>query len=113
MPLKTLRHDSVGKINAYYFQKYGIGDMVKAHFATCVDTGIPLALMVTDANAYDGHSLTPILQLVKELGVDFEEVYGDAHYGTIENWAKVPLSFGAKCYFQLTKDAIFRGDGNG
>ncbi|HIE22835.1 MAG TPA: transposase, partial [Candidatus Korarchaeota archaeon] len=37
-PLPTLKNDECGKYNAYYFQKYNIGKMVKVHFATCVDT---------------------------------------------------------------------------
>lgn len=110
-PLETLQNDSIGRINRYYFQKYGIGSMIKVHFATCVDTGIPLSFLLTDANAYDGHFLAPLLLKIRRLGIDFEEVYGDAHYGTLKNYARVPILFGAKPYFQLEKNAKMRKDG--
>jgi hypothetical protein len=104
-PLPTLKNDECGKYNAYYFQKYNIGKMVKVHFATCVDTNIPLELIVTDANAYDGHYLIPMLEKLRALGIEPEEIYGDAHYGTIDNWAMCSMLFNCKSYFQIPENA--------
>lgn len=110
-PLPTLKNDECGKYNAYYFQKYNIGKMVKIHFACDVDTNIPLELIVTDANAYDGHYLIPMLEKLRELGIEPEEIYGDAHYGTLENWAMCSMLFNCKCYFQIPENAKFNKKG--
>lgn len=110
-PLETLRKDPIGRINKHYFQKYGIGNMVKVHFATCVDTNVPLETLVVGGNSYDGHFLTAMLLTLKRMGIDFEEVYGDAHYGPLRNWAEVSVLFRADCYFQLAKNTIWREDG--
>jgi len=85
--------------------------MVKVHFATCVDANIPLELIVTDANAYDGHYLIPMLEKLRELGIEPEEIYGDAHYGTIENWAVCSMLFNCRCYFQIPENAKFNKKG--
>ena len=110
-PLPTLKNDECGKYNAYHFQKYNIGKMVKDHFACDVDTNIPLELIVTDANAYDGHYLIPMLEKLRELGIEPEEIYGDTHYGTIDNWAMCSMLFNCKCYFQIPENAKFNKKG--
>lgn len=67
--------------------------------------------MIAGANAYDGNYLIPLLEKIRSLSFDFQEVYGDNHYGTFENWAKVPILFNARCFFALAEDAVFREDG--
>lgn len=110
-PLETLTNDSIGGFNAYYFKQYGLGKMVKVHIAVCLDTGVPLAMRISGANTYDGNYLISFLKKLKRLGFDFHGVYGDNHYGTLKNWAKVPLMFNTKCYFSLAEGAVFREDG--
>lgn len=110
-PLETLQSDEIGSINKHYFQKYGIGEMVKIHFVTCINTGVPLAFRVTDGTAYDGHHLMSLLRKLDALGIDFKEIYADSHYGTFKNWARVSVGYGATAYFDLEKNAVERDDG--
>lgn len=111
MPLETLYNDPIGEYNAHYLEKYDIGKMVKVHIAVCLDTGVPLATRISGATTYDGDYLTPLLKKIRRLGFNFQEVYGDNHYGSFKNWAKVSLMFNAKCYFSLAENTIFREDG--
>ena len=110
-PLETLPNDKIGEYNAHYIQTKHLGKMVKVHVASCLDTGIPLAFVVSGANEYDGKFLIPLLEKIKTLGIIFEEVYGDGHYDTLENWAKVNILYKAKCYFNLREDAVYNQDG--
>ena len=111
MPLETLFKDPIGKYNAHYSKQYNIGKMVKIHIAVCLDTGVPLAMKVSGANVYDGEYLIPLLKKIRRLGFVFKEVYGDNHYGSLKNWAKVSLMFNTKCYFSLAETNVFREDG--
>lgn len=110
-PLETLPKDETGVYNLHYLETYDIGKMVKVQFLVCVDTGIPITSIVTDGNSYDGHYLMSLLNKAKSLGFDIKEVYGDNHYGSYENWAKVSVLFGAKCFFNLCEDDTLRPDG--
>ena len=110
-PLSTLKNDVVGVINGHYYEMQGVQRMIKVHTLICLDTGLPLAMCVSDGLAYDGNYLIPLLQKARTLGINFKEVYADGHYNTLENWAKVSIYFGAKCYFNLSKKDTFREDG--
>ncbi|MBU1940135.1 MAG: transposase, partial [Candidatus Thermoplasmatota archaeon] len=111
-PLETLPSDAVGEYNAHYVQAKHLGKMVKVHVASCLDTGIPLAYLVTGANEYDGNILLPLLEKIRNLGIVFDEVYGDGHYDTQENWAKINLLYHALCYFNLRDGAIYNQNGS-
>ena len=110
-PLETLPNDGIGEYNAHYIQTKHLGKMVKVHVASCLDTGIPLAFIVSGANECDEKYLIPLLEKLKALGIDVEEVYGDGHYDIHENWAKINILHKAKCYFNLRDDSIYNPNG--
>lgn len=40
-----------------------------------------------------------MLEKLRELGIEPEEIYGDAHYGTLENYAICSIKYGLEFYF--------------
>jgi len=110
-PLETLPNDEIGEYNAHYIQTKHLGKIVKVHVASCLDTGIPLAFIVSGGNEYDGDFLIPLLEKIKNLGIHFKEIYCDGHYDTQENWAKINTLYNAQCYFNLRDDAVYNKNG--
>ena len=105
-PLEALRRDRGALYNGHY-EKW----MYKVHELTCLDTGVSLTCLVTDANEYDGHFLIPMLNKIWRKGIRFEEVYGDTHYSTIPNWAKVNIDYDAKCVFNVGVRDVLHDEG--
>lgn len=105
-PLESMYNDEEGDYNGHYEIK-----MYKVHIVWCLDTGTPLFAIVTSGITYDGDFLIPALTKLKAMGIQYEEVYADNHYGSLENWAKATVLYGAKCYFNLSKNDLMRPDG--
>lgn len=105
-PLEAMPKDEMAQYNGHYELK-----MWKVHEITCMETHISLGQIVSFGNDFDGDFLIPMLQRLQSLGIKFEEVYGDHHYSTLENWAKVSVVFGAKCRFKIADRDVIRKDG--
>jgi len=67
-----------------------------------LDTGIPIAFHVTNANEDEGTFLAPLLMKARQLGIKFREVYFDGGYASLENIMRVEEFFGAKVYCNIT-----------
>ena len=105
-PLEGMFGDDDAEFNGHYKV-----NMYKIHQATCVDTGLSLAKIVSRANDYDGDYLIPLIMKLQRLGVAVDEVIGDQHYGTFNNWARLNIEHGIKTYFNLSKNDTYRYDG--
>jgi hypothetical protein len=105
-PLEGMYRDEDAEFNGHYKV-----NMYKIHQATCVDTGLSLAKIVSRANDYDGDYLIPLTRKLQHLGIAVEEVIGDQHYGTFNNWARLNIEHGIKTYFNLSKNDTYRHDG--
>ncbi len=99
-----------GDVDAEYNGHYELF-MYKIHQATCVDTGLSLAKIVSRANDYDGDYLIPLIGRLQELGIVVEEVIGDQHYGTLRNYARLNVEYGITTRFNLSKADTYRYDG--
>lgn len=105
-PLEGMYGDEDAEYNGHYEMS-----MYKVHQATCIDTGLSLAKIVSRANAYDGDYLIPLIRKLQHLGIVVDEVIGDQHYGTLNNYARMNIEFGIKTYFNLSKNDTYRYDG--
>jgi hypothetical protein len=105
-PLEGMFGDDDAEFNGHYKV-----NMYKIHQATCVDTGLSLAKIVSRANDYDGDYLIPLIMKLQRLGIAVDEVIGDQHYGTFNNWARLNIEHGIKTYFNLSKNDTYRYDG--
>lgn len=99
-PLKSLFKDPDATYNGHYeIRGY------KIHGVYDVDRNIPLAVIVTDANTGDSTVFPQLLEIVKDCGIEFEEVYADGSYNSFENFAYVNL-LGAKFYTKIPSNAV-------
>jgi len=105
-PLEGMYGDEDAEYNGHYRLF-----MYKVHQATCVDTGLSLAKIVSRANDYDGDYLIPLIKRLQQLGIVVEEVIGDQHYGTFNNYARLKIEYGIETHFNLAKSDTFRYDG--
>jgi hypothetical protein len=105
-PLEGMYGDEDADYNGHYEL-----NMYKVHQATCIDTGLSLAKIVSRANDYDGDYLIPLIRKLQKSGIAVEEVIGDQHYGTFNNWARLNIEYGIKTYFNLSKSDTYRYDG--
>ena len=105
-PLEGMFGDEDAEYNGHYEMS-----MYKVHQATCIDTGLSLAKIVSRANDYDGDYLIPLIMKLQRLGIAVDEVIGDQHYGTFNNWARLNIEHGIKTYFNLSKNDTYRYDG--
>jgi len=105
-PLEAMHDDEDADYNGHYELS-----MYKVHQATCAETGLSLAKIVSRANDYDGDYLIPLVRKLQRLGIDVETVIGDQHYGTFNNYARLNLEYGTKLYCNLSKNDTFRYDG--
>lgn len=106
-PLEGMYRDEDAEYNGHYEIS-----MYKVHQATCIDTGLSLAKIVSRANDYDGDYLIPLIRKLQRLGIAVEEIIGDHHYGTFNNWARLNIEYGIRTYFNLSKTDTHRYDGD-
>jgi len=105
-PLEGMYRDEDADYNGHY-ELF----MYKVHQATCVDTGLSLAKVVSRANDYDGDYLIPLVRKLQRLGIAVDEIIADHAYGDFNNWARMNVDFGIKTYFNLSKNDTYRYDG--
>jgi len=105
-PLEGMYKDEDAEYNGHYEM-----NMYKVHQATCVDTGLSLAKIVSRANDYDGDYLIPLVRKLQKLGIAVDEIIGDQHYGTFNNWARMNVEYGIRTYFNLSARDTYRHDG--
>jgi hypothetical protein len=106
-PLEGMYRDEDADYNGHY-ELF----MYKVHQATCVDTGLSLAKIVSRANDYDGDYLIPLVRKLQRLGIAVDEIIADHAYGDFNNWARMNVEFGIKTYFNLSKKDTHRYDGD-
>lgn len=105
-PLEAMYGDEDAEYNGHYELS-----MYKVHQATCAETGLSLAKIVSRANDYDGDYLIPLVRKLQRLGLDVQTVIGDHHYGSFNNYARLDLEHDIKLYCALSKRDRFRYDG--
>ncbi len=106
-PLESMYRDSDTEYNGHY-QLH----MYKVHQATCVDTGLSLAKIVSRANDYDGDYLVPLIRKLQKLGITVDAVIADGAYKDLSLWARLNIEYGIKTYFNLSKKDTYRYDGD-
>ena len=105
-PLEVMHGDPDAEYNGHYELS-----MYKIHQATCAETGLSLAKIVSRANDYDGDYLIPLVRKLQRLGIDVETIIGDHHYGSFSNYARLNLEYGVKLYCTLSDRDRYRYDG--
>ncbi len=105
-PLQAKAKDEEAEYNGHYEKR-----MYKAHVVTDTNHDIPLGECTTPGLDYDGHFLQCNLQKVEQCGAEVEDVYGDQHYGTYENYAFVHCGLDARAHFRLAVDDEYNSSG--
>jgi hypothetical protein len=102
-PLEGMFGDEDAEYNGHYELS-----MYKVHQATCLETGLSLVKIVSRANDYDGDYLIPMIKRLHQLGIVVDEVIGDQHYRTFNNYAKLSVEHGIDTHFNLSKNDTYR-----
>lgn len=105
-PLESLFNDEDAKYNGHY-EMTGY----KIHGAYCVDTNIPLAIIITPMNEGDPNYLKPLLSKLLDLGIKFEKIIADGAYDTFEHFALIHLIYNAIFYTNPGTNAIYNEKG--
>lgn len=106
-PLESMYRDPDTDYNGHYELH-----MYKVHQATCVDTGLSLAKIVSRANDYDGDYLVPLIRKLQKLGITVDSVIADGAYKDLNLWARLNIEYGIKPYLNLAKNDTHRLDGD-
>ncbi len=110
IPCQVVAIDSTGfKTQANSFKKEGDPDAktgksstkgwffgYKVHIAVDITTELPVAMIITPANCYDGHELRPLLdKTVQQMHCQIKAVLGDKGYDASYNYLDIVEVFNA------------------
>lgn len=106
-PLEALFNDNDAGYSGHY-KMTGY----KIHGAYCLDTNIPLAIIITPMNESDPNYFKTLLSKLKELGIKFEKIFADGAYDTFEHFALIHHVYKAVFYTNPGTNAIYHEKGN-